>query len=77
MPFGDGFRCVGGPMFRLPFQTSSALGVMAAAVDFATGVGSAIDAGETWYFQCWHRDAAGPGGSGFNLSNGLQVEFCP
>ena len=34
-----------------------------------------ITAGATWFFQYWYRD---PGGnSGFNLSHGIEVTFCP
>ena len=32
-----------------------------------------IDPGDLWHFQFWYRDP----GAGFNLSNGLRVEFCP
>ena len=46
-------------------------------VDYAslTGPGQ-ISAGSTWNFQFWYRDPAG-GGAGFNLSDGLQLTFCP
>ena len=30
----------------------------------------------TWYFQFWFRDPAGPGGTGFNLTDALGVTFC-
>ena len=30
-----------------------------------------------WHFQFWYRDPFGPGGGGFNLSDGLSVTFCP
>jgi hypothetical protein len=36
----------------------------------------AITAGTSWSFQLWYRDPAGPGGSGFNLSDGLRVSLC-
>ncbi|MBV21422.1 MAG: hypothetical protein CMJ61_04575, partial [Planctomycetaceae bacterium] len=38
--------------------------------------GSPFHAGETWNFQFWYRDPQG-GGWGYNLSNGLEVTFCP
>ena len=49
-------------------------------VDFNTwpmssGAGQ-IDPGSTWYFQFWFRDTAA-GGWNVNLSNGLEVSFCP
>ncbi len=36
-----------------------------------------IGAGEEWNFQFWYRDPTGPGGTGFNFSDGLSVHFCP
>ena len=38
--------------------------------------GGQIQAGATWNFQAWYRDPAG-GPSGFNLSDGLGITFCP
>ena len=35
-----------------------------------------IVAGTTWKFQYWYRNVAG-GGAGFNLSDGLSVQWCP
>ena len=34
-----------------------------------------ITPGSTWYFQFWYRDPQGPGGTGFNTSDGLEVRF--
>lgn len=34
-----------------------------------------ILAGEPWNFQGYYRDPGGPGGSGFNLTNGLSILF--
>jgi hypothetical protein len=76
-PFGDGFRCVSGTVFRLPASQVDAFGDAAHALDHAAlPTGGQISAGQTWYFQFWYRDAAA-GGAGFNLSNGLSVAFCP
>ena len=83
-PFGDGFRCVsagGIGTFRLnPALTLDALGDASRLVGFtqppASSGAGAIHSGDTWYFQCWHRDPAAAG-SGFNLSDGLSVSFCP
>jgi hypothetical protein len=77
-PFGDGIRCVGaggGPLYRLPPVNSGPSGVFTTALNHGSLPG-AISAGETWNFQCWYRDPQG-GSSGFNLSDGLEIFFCP
>jgi len=85
-PFGDGRRALGGAtagVFRfLPAKhtgLSGALiwdgGLVAQSQTFAPA--GRIDPGETWYFQAWYRDPTGPCGTGFNVSNGLQVDFTP
>ena len=80
-PFGDGVRCVGGPVARLyPLLTADGSGSVLRTLDFASPPASAgsheITAGSTWNFQYWFRDAAADG-AGFNLSNGLSVTFLP
>ena len=84
-PFGDGFRCVGQGAtgtFRLyPFATTDAQGTVTRQLDFtappaSTGSGQILG-GATWKFQYWFRDPMGPGGNGFNLTDGLSVTFCP
>ena len=85
LPFGDGRLCVGSGatgVFRLlPPKPSGPGGVMTwsglvAMTQSNPPVGQ-IAPGQTWYFQAWYRDPSGPCGSGFNLSNGLQVTFTP
>jgi len=79
VPFGNGFRCVGGAqVFRLlPVATLDALGNADHLVDFdSPGVSAQITPGTTWNFQFWYRDPLG-GGSFFNLSDGLQATFSP
>ena len=84
-PFGDGFRCVGAGgvgTFRVqPPLFTDVFGNVPLTVDytappFSSGAG-AIVASSTWNFQFWFRDPMGPGGTGFNLSNGLQLVFTP
>ncbi|MCP3919282.1 MAG: hypothetical protein GY711_27395 [bacterium] len=77
-PSGNGFRCIGGNMFKLPivFRAGDALTY---AVDFKTpptnmGPG-AIVAGSTWYFQAIFRDTANGGSGGFNYSDGMEILF--
>ncbi|MDP6540188.1 MAG: PQQ-dependent sugar dehydrogenase [Planctomycetota bacterium] len=80
IPFGDGFRCVAGAVWRLnPPQVVEPGGHAARAVDFDAppAPGGSIDAGDTRFFQFWYRDPQGPGGTGFNLSDALSVTFCP
>jgi hypothetical protein len=79
VPFGHGFRCVGGTTFRLPVVQADAFGDMFYDLDFTqppanSGPGQIVG-GATWRFQCWYRDPqAGP--PGYNLSDGLRVTFC-
>ena len=85
-PFGDGVLCVAPGALGLhrlgppaPFDAS---GNFSRALDLDAppagggGLGT-IQAGSSWYFQLWYRDPFGPGGTGFNLSNGLAVSYCP
>ncbi len=75
--FGDGYRCVAGTTWRLPIYTASAQGDVETAVDFGALPGGAVlHAGDVRHFQYWYRNVL-PGGSGFNLSDGLSVTFCP
>ncbi len=72
-PFGNGYRCVGSPVVRLPVMQANTFGD---AVQDLNLTGTQIDAGETWLFQYWYRNPAG-GGAGFNLSDAIGVPFCP
>jgi hypothetical protein len=78
VPFGDGFRCVGGTIGRiLPPNVISPAGTAAHLVDFDLPPATLIAAGSTWNFQFWYRDPAGPLGTSFNLSDALTATFCP
>jgi len=75
IPFGGGFRCVGGSAVRLPVTTTDSSGGVQIGIDLtappALGV---IAAGADLNFQYWYRDptsAASP----FNLSDGLNILF--
>jgi hypothetical protein len=76
---GDGWRCIGGSVVRLfPVQNTGATGAAGRLLDFdSLPPGESIAAGSSYYFQFWHRDPGGPGGTGINLSDGLSVTFCP
>jgi hypothetical protein len=77
IPFGNGFRCVGGgQIYRLPLGQADGSGVSNFALDFNNlPSGGQIATGEVWNFQHWYRDPMG-GGARFNLSDGLRVQFC-
>ncbi len=81
LPFGNGYRCVSFPLYRLnpPSLTNSA-GSSSRLVDFtappAGGGAGQILAGSTWHFQFYFRDPAG-GGALFNLSDGFTATFAP
>jgi hypothetical protein len=78
---GDGWRCAGGPTFRLrPVVITSGAGIAQRPLDFTVaplgaGAGTVIP-GSIWNFQFWYRDPMGAG-SGFNYSDALSIRFCP
>ncbi len=76
----NGNICLGGVVGRFdrPGEVlgTGALGTFSLAADLTTfpqGSGSvAVAAGETWYFQAWHRDVVGLGS---NFTDGLELTF--
>lgn len=77
VPFGNGYRCVAGPVTRTGIVVSSTSGAAARALDIVNlPGGTVIGAGSVRQFQFWYRNPAG-GGAGFNLSDALEVQFCP
>ena len=79
--FGDGILCITGGFHRLsPPQMLDGSGAATRQLNFSqppanSGPGM-IAPGSTWNFQCWFRDPSF-GASGYNLSDGLNVTFCP
>ncbi|MCB9916740.1 MAG: matrixin family metalloprotease [Planctomycetes bacterium] len=81
--FGDGVLCVasgGLGVYRFAPVQADAFGDVSMPVDWnaapvASGPGSWA-AGTQWNIQYWYRDPAA-GGSGFNLSNALDMTICP
>ena len=76
VPFGGGFRCVGGQIKRLPVVFTDALGGAGFPIDLTSPTlpTGTIQAGETWNFQFWYRDPEADL-SDFNLSDALGVTF--
>lgn len=79
-PFGDGFLCIDPfPVLQRlhPPSLAQGDGTHVRPIDFGSLTGSGeITPGSTWNSQFWYRDPAA-GGSGFNLSGGVHVSFCP
>ncbi len=82
-PFGDGFACVGAPMLNLARRRTDAAGSLLMRVWWGSEqedlqwLTHPQNIGVTWHFQYMYRDVAGPGGTGFNLSDGVAVQFSP
>jgi len=78
LAFGDGVRCVGGPpLQRLdPPIGSDPGGNVFRALNFDVFPLNSFTAGDSTNFQFWFRDSQAMA-SGFNLTTGLAVEFCP
>ncbi len=77
LPFGNGFRCAGGGITRLPVVTTGASGYVTYTLDNTVAPHSTkIVAGSSWNFQFWFRDPPA-GGAEFNLSHGLGISFGP
>jgi subtilisin family serine protease len=77
IPFGNGFRCVGGMVIRMAPITINGFGDAVQPIDLAhLPQGQHFVAGDQRLFQFWYRNPSA-GGAGFNLSDGLRVTFCP
>lgn len=75
-PLGDGLLCAGAPIRRTAPRFANASGAVSSNVPLAATLGA--QAGQTKRYQWWYRDAGGtPCGSGFNLSNGLEIVWAP
>ncbi len=72
--FGNGFRCVGGSTTRIqPPAFADGMGTTTRMLNFAAPYGGNITSGACLNFQLWYRDNMV--GAGFNLSNGLKIQF--
>jgi hypothetical protein len=77
-PLGDGFVCIGNGLNRLPIVQADFFGQAFYQIDVnnpPSPIGQIFPL-DTWNFQFWHRDPGGPGGTSFNLSDAVTVEFC-
>ncbi len=70
-PFGNGIRCVGGTISRLPLTMTTPGQEMITPVDYAQ---TSITAGSTWNFQGLFRDIPA-GGAKYNLTSAMQIRF--
>jgi hypothetical protein len=72
-PFGDGLRCAGGSVRRLGVRFCDAAG----SANWSAGLSSSGGwaAGDIQRFQGWYRDAGGPCGATFNLTQGIELTF--
>lgn len=83
VPFGDGLRCLTGPLSRFPVRNSGATGVLTEGPGLAswslTHLASPNQflAGRTLGFQTWYRDTLGPCGQLTNVSSARVVTFAP
>ena len=77
LPFGDGYRCIGGTLVRVvPAAFANVNGTLRVAFDNSLPQHALIEPGLTLSFQAWYRDPQA-GQSGFNLSDALRVTVCP
>ena len=78
---GQGFRCVGGHVYRLlPAVNSGPNGTVSRLLDFthppASSGPSRIEPGSSWNFQAYYRDPSA-GNGGYNMTDAMAVPFCP
>lgn len=75
-PFGDGFLCVGAPIYRLGIAQPTNGTLFWQVVQNQLPALGVMSPGDVWHFQTWYRDTAA-GGSGWNMSDGLRLTFTP
>ncbi len=68
--FGDGLRCVGGAVVRLGVRIPDASG----RAQWDLGSVLAPPPGQFLRYQGWFRDPPSPCGTGFNLTNGVELQ---
>lgn len=74
-PLGDGQLCIASALQRIgPIGDFDVRGARAIPVDLTASNYLGVTSGSTWAFQLWHRDSIG---LGVNLSDALEVTFCP
>jgi len=72
--FGDGLRCAGGGVVRLEVRMADASGSSSTTIDIAARGG--VSSGDLRRYQLWYRDpVSSPCGSGYNLSNGVEITW--
>lgn len=76
VPFGDGYRCVGGAILRLG-ASSAANAIATYTPDLAAGQGMLVTPGSVWNFQVFYRDLSLSGGAGFNLTDAVAIPMTP
>jgi len=75
-PFGDGLECAGGAFCSIQVVVADGSGTAISSLSLAERCG--VSSGETKRLQWWYRDAQlSPCGSGFNVSNGLELTWAP
>jgi Tol biopolymer transport system component len=78
LPFGAGWRCVGGSVHRLPLVQTTATGTAHFVLGPLLGSGgTGIQPGSTWNFQFVFRDSTGGPAPEFNLSDAMSATFAP
>ncbi|MEM1449430.1 MAG: S8 family serine peptidase [Planctomycetota bacterium] len=76
-PVGDGTLCLGGNVFRIAVVQADFIGTASYSIDVTTApTGAMILSGSTWNYQLWYRDIGGPGGTGFNFTDAVEVLWC-
>jgi len=74
-PLGDGQLCIASALRRIgPLGNFDVRGARVIPVDLTLPNFAGVTSGSTWAFQLWHRDSIG---LGVNLSDALEVTFCP
>lgn len=77
-PLGDGRRHVAARGLGLRRFAPTVTGPDgSASVGPGILASSGIGPGQTWFFQAWYADPAGPCGAGFNASNAVRAVFGP
>lgn len=73
---GDGFLCAGGGIIRMEIVTASPQGTSQTSIEVEQVGG--VQAGDVRDYQLWYRNpGTSPCNSGFNLTNGVEIQWVP